>query len=74
MGKTINSSQEQEQFEVTKDCWVNGKLYKKSQLIKLTQSQAQEWLDRKCIKELKQTTKQARNTTSQDIETKMADK
>lgn len=71
MGKTINSSQEhsqeQEQFEVTKDCWVNGKLYKKSQLIKLTQNQAQEWLDRKCIKELKQTTKQARNTTSQDI-------
>ena len=54
-------------YEVTKECWVNGTRYLPTQLVKLTPSQAKEWLDRKCIKELKQT-KQARNT-SQNIET-----
>ena len=39
-----------ETYAILKDCWINGKLYKKSQLIKLTEHQAKEWLDRRCLK------------------------
>ncbi len=40
-------------YEVLKECWINGNKYLKTQLIKLTSNQAEEWLARKCIKEVK---------------------
>ncbi len=36
-------------YEVLKECWINGSLYKPTQLIKLTDAQAKEWIDRNYI-------------------------
>ncbi|MDR2008087.1 MAG: hypothetical protein LBQ34_03840 [Alphaproteobacteria bacterium] len=37
-------------YEIIKECWIDGKAYLPNQLIKLSDAQAKEWLDRKCIK------------------------
>lgn len=42
-------------YEVSKECWINGTRYLATQLVKLTEAQAKEWLDRKCIKLNKET-------------------
>lgn len=56
MAKAINNSQEKQQYEVLKECWLNGSRYLPTQLVKLTEPEAKEWLDRKCIKLAKKTT------------------
>ena len=50
-------------YEVIQECWIEGSRYLPSQLIKLTEIQAKEWLDRACIKEIK-STKQVSKITS----------
>ncbi len=40
-------------YEIIKTCWINKVFYKEGQLVKLLDSDAQEWLDRACIKIIK---------------------
>ncbi len=56
-------------YEVIKECWIEGRKYLPTQLIKLTEIQAREWLDRKCIKLAKKTT-QAQNNKLEKTEDK----
>lgn len=53
MAKTLSNSQEKQQYEVLKECWIDGNRYQATQIVKLTIIQAKEWLDRKCIKLVK---------------------